>query len=275
MPSDVIRILSDLHYGERMSRIRRLAQLRPLLDGAERIVFNGDTLDTRIGPRPQHTANCRAEVAAFDRESGLRFDFITGNHDPDFSSRHFLEFAGGQVLVTHGDILFNNLVPWSRDAAAIEKRIATAIGNAGPPESLSLEARFGIWRKVAISIPQRHQSEPDPLKCALHFIADTIWPPTRLLRVLQVWQIEPDLAAAFARRHWPRARFILTGHTHRPGIRQAPDGVVAINTGAFCSPFGGCAIDLAPSLLRVRRIGFRHGEFRLGGTVTEFRLAAS
>jgi len=51
VPPAVTRIFSDLHFGDRASRARRLAQLRPLLDGVDALVLNGDTLDTRPGPR--------------------------------------------------------------------------------------------------------------------------------------------------------------------------------------------------------------------------------
>ena len=44
--SGLIRIFSDLHYGDRSSRLRRLDQLSPLLDGISRLILNGDTLDT-------------------------------------------------------------------------------------------------------------------------------------------------------------------------------------------------------------------------------------
>ncbi|MBC7369402.1 MAG: hypothetical protein H7343_21760, partial [Undibacterium sp.] len=36
------RILSDLHYGDRASRLLSLGQLRPLLDGPDHVVLNGD-----------------------------------------------------------------------------------------------------------------------------------------------------------------------------------------------------------------------------------------
>ncbi|MFM9030676.1 MAG: metallophosphoesterase, partial [Opitutaceae bacterium] len=123
MPAAVTRILSDLHYGEHVSRVSRLDRLRPLLTGADRLVFNGDTLDTRPSRNESHSAVCRAEVESFVREQAPAATFITGNHDADISDRHHLELAQGRVFVTHGDILFDNLVPWSRDAAEACRRI--------------------------------------------------------------------------------------------------------------------------------------------------------
>src|SRR3954466_6212027 len=61
VPAKLTRIFSDVHFGDRASRVDRLAQLRPLLDGVDQLVLNGDTMDTRPGPRPQYTSACRAE----------------------------------------------------------------------------------------------------------------------------------------------------------------------------------------------------------------------
>jgi predicted phosphodiesterase len=276
VPTELTRIFSDMHYGDRLSRVDRLAQIRPLLDGVTDLVLNGDTVDTRAGPNPQHTAACRAHVQAFVRDNaGLPITFLTGNHDPDFSAHHLLERAGGRVLVTHGDILFDNIVPWGRDARTMAQRIAAAYRDAAPADRDTLDTRFAIWRRVAASIPQRHQSERDALKYAVHLAADTVWPPWRFLRVIHAWRSAPALAAGFARRHHPRAQFTLIGHTHRPGVHRMPDGAVVINTGSFCPPLGGYAVDLSPGQLAVRRIDFVRGEFRAGENVATFPLAGT
>ena len=273
MPGPFTRILSDLHYGDRASRVGRLAQLRPLLDGPAHLVLNGDTLDTRPGPRPAFTAQLRADVHAFLHSTGLPATLLTGNHDPDLSSDHALELSDGRVFVTHGDILFDDIVPWGRDAPEISRLISTGLAALPPAARDRLEDRLALFRRVCARIPQRHQAERHPLKYALRFAADTVWPPLRTFRILAAWRRAPALAAALARRHRPRAAFILTGHTHRPGVWRTPAGVVVINTGSFCPPTGGYAVDLAPARLTVRRIESRAGEFHPGPTVAEFALA--
>jgi predicted phosphodiesterase len=266
------RVISDLHYGDRASRAHTLAQLKPLADGVDRLVFNGDTLDTRPGPRPQHTADCRTALLAFAGENVKVSTFLTGNHDPDFSTEHVAVLAGGKVIATHGDIVFDDIVPWGRDAREIRRRIAAALGPLSAAERGDLAKRFAIWRRVAASIPQRHQSEPHGLKYALWFAADTVWPPLRVLRILDSWRIHAPRVAGFARQHWPAARFVIIGHTHRPAIHRFPDGLVVINTGSFCPPLGGFAVDLAPGALTVRRVALERGEFRSGETVAQFAL---
>lgn len=266
-----LRILSDIHFGDRASQVGRLEQLEPLRREAEHFVFNGDTLDTRPGPDPGYTAACRAEVERYAGADG-GVTLLSGNHDPDLTPRHELELAGGQVLVTHGDIFFDDIVPWGRDRHIIRKRIAAELAGRPNLGRVSLGTRFEIWRRVAASVPQRHQSVRHPLKYALLFAADTVWPPARVFRILHAWRHAPALAAKFAREHWPGARFIIVGHTHRPGIWSTREGPVIINTGSFCPPGGGYAVDVAGATLRVRRIRRRADTFAAGEMVREFRL---
>jgi predicted phosphodiesterase len=273
VPTDVIRILSDLHYGDRGSRIDSLPSLTPLFDGASALVLNGDTIDTRPGPLPAATVALRAEALEFFAHSAPPATILTGNHDPDISTRHTLDLAAGLIFVTHGDILFEDLVPWGQDAPAVRQRIADRLADLTPEARDQLDSRLAVYRGVAASIPQRHQSERDGFKYTLGFLADTVWPPTRVLHVLRAWRRAPGLAAALTRRYRPAARFAIIGHIHRPGAWLLPNGVVVLNTGSFTPPFSGCVIDVHPDRLMLRRVVRRRGEFRLGHTVTEFALA--
>ncbi len=273
MGAELIRIFSDLHYGDRASRIHVLTQLRPLLDGVSRLVLNGDTLDTRPGPAPAHTAACLAEVRAFFPAHVPHVTFVTGNHDADLTADHALDLAAGAVFVTHGDILYEDIVPWSQDAPSIFPQIAAGLAALPAAERTQLAPRLAVWRRVAAAIPQRHQSESRGFRYAIHFAQDTIWPPSRVWRVLKTWRGERAVAAAFVREHRPQAKFFIIGHTHRPGAWRLPSGIVVVNTGSFCRPLGGCAVDLAGDRVIVRRVELRHGEFHAGATIAEFSLA--
>lgn len=267
------RIFSDLHYADRVSTVRQLAQLRPLLDGPDALVLNGDTIDTRIGPHPEATARDYAEVTAFFQACAPAVTFVTGNHDPDISAHHTLDLAGGRVFVTHGDIIFENIVPWSRDAATISARIQSGLAAMPAAERTQLAPRLALFRRVSASIPQRHQSEPNVLKHTLRLAADTIWPPTRAFDILRAWHETPARAAAITTTHRPAAKFVLIGHLHRPGVWRTKAGVTVINTGSFSRPFGACAVDLTADRLLVRRIDQRLGEFHPGRVLAEFPLA--
>jgi predicted phosphodiesterase len=271
--SGLIRIFSDLHYGDRSSRLRRLDQLRPLLDGVHRLVLNGDTLDTRPGPHPQITARARAEVGAFFTACAPAVTLLTGNHDPDISDLDTLDLAHGQVFVTHGDIIFDNIVPWGRDAVVLEAHIARGLAALPVEQRSQLAPRLSVYRAACAALPQRHQSEPNPLKYAAKFAADTLWPPLRSFDIIRAWRETPARALAIAATHRPAARFMLIGHTHRPFVWPAPAGITIINTGALCRPFGAQAVDIAPGRLTVRQIESRSGSFHPGRVVAEFALA--
>lgn len=271
--SHVIRILSDVHFGDRASRVTQLAQLRPLLHDMAGLVLNGDTLDTRPGPSPTRTAELAAEVRDFFPREVASTAFVTGNHDPDLTALHALDLAGGSVFAVHGDVLFDEIVPWGRDVPLVNRLMADE-RLASPHESVSeLDHRLAVWRRVAGRIPQRHQSETHRLKYACRFALDTIWPPTRVLKIYRAWRDAPHLAAALLRRHRPAARFIVTGHTHRPGVWRMPGGLTVINTGSFAPPLGGYAVDVAPEQIVVRKVVARRGEFYPGEIVAGFALA--
>ena len=272
MAPPLIRIVSDVHYAERSSRVRSLGQLRPLFEGASSFVFNGDTLDTRAGKNPQGTAERRREVLAFGASAGAPVTFLTGNHDPDLSREHALEFARGQILVTHGDVLFDTIVPWAKEAPAIREKVIRALA-AQPGGAPGLEGSLAAFRSVAASLPQRHHSGMGPLRYALRLAGDTVWPPNRVLKILRAWREAPDRAAAFAMSHRPRAKFIVIGHTHRPGAWRTASGIVVVNTGSFCRPFAAMAAEIEPGALRLRRVEFRRGEFLPGAGVAEFPLS--
>jgi len=128
-------------------------------------------------------------------------------------------------------------------------------------------------RRAAAKIPQRHQSERNRFKYALSFFADTVWPPTRILRVLKAWQEVPSRATALLKRHNLPARFFVMGHTHRLGITPTRDGILIINTGSFCPPTSPGVVDITSDRIVLRSVIRRSNEFRLGPAIAEFALA--
>ncbi|MEO6005987.1 MAG: metallophosphoesterase [Opitutus sp.] len=269
----MIRIFSDLHYADRASSLNALPALQPLFEGATEIVLNGDTLDTRPSRYPENTAAAKVEVNEFFRRNAPPTTWITGNHDPDISDLHVIELAERRVFVTHGDVLFHNLVPWSRDATLLARRVNEELATFPPGDRNRLETRFIAIKRAAASIPQRHQAERNALKYAVSFARDTIWPPLRILRVLAAWREAPDRAAALLNQYHFPAKVFVMGHTHRLGVTRTTGGIVVINTGSFSPPSGAGVVDVTPDRVALRSIE-RHGnEFRLGPTVEEFALA--
>ncbi len=280
----VLRIFSDLHLGDRGCRVCTPEQLAPLFDGADALVFNGDSLDTRPGPAHlpatalaaanADTAAQRAGFLDFFAHRAPPTTLLTGNHDPDISAQHTLDLADGQVFVTHGDVFFDDIVPWSRDVPIMRQLLAREFAALTPVERRQLDLRLAAFRRVCASVPQRHHSERNPFLYTLGVLADIAW-PTRTLAVLRTWRRTPALAAKFLRTHRPHARYLIMGHIHRPGIVHTPGGLTIVNTGSFCAPAKACAVDLTEEKLILRRIISRGGVFRFGEKLATFALASA
>ena len=243
------------------------------MEGVDQLILNGDTFDTRPSSHPQQTARIRTETTAYFANCASTVIHLTGNHDPDISAHHSLDLAGGHVFVTHGDIIFEDVVPWGRDTDYFTARIQHDLAALNEKSRHQLDSRLAITRAACLGLPQGHQAEPNPLKYALQVAADNLWPPQRSLRILRAWRETPARAAAIAATHRPDARFMLIGHTHRPGVWTTPSGLTVINTGSLSRPFGALAVDLHATQLTVRRIVARAGHFQPGPVIAEFALA--
>lgn len=272
MVAEVTRILSDLHYGDPASRVRSLDELRPLFAGADRVLFNGDSIETRRSPISRQTDEIRREFIEFTRSMGPGCTVVTGNHDADLSTLHHLELLGGLVLITHGEVLFDELVPWSRELPKIrefyrmELAALPAAAREAPAERLAAGKRACV----------RLELSEDPHPChpwgRSQRTRRIFWPPRRTLAMFKAWRELPGRAAAFASQFRPGARFIIVGHTHRPGVWIRPD-IVVINTGSFTPPFGCYAVDVAVAQIVVRKVRRSGGHFVLGRVVAAFALA--
>jgi metallophosphoesterase superfamily enzyme len=130
--SDPTIIISDLHLGHRASQIRDPEELVPILKEARSVIFNGDTVEMRTPvdrPVGRHMA---AVVARLCHNIGCRATFINGNHDPAVSKNDHLDLMDGRILVTHVDILYIGVAPWSRQAQAYLKNHQLSLTNLGP-----------------------------------------------------------------------------------------------------------------------------------------------
>ena len=269
----ITRILSDIHFGHPASYVRDFAQLEPLLEGVPRVIFNGDSVEMRFVEERQQGAEDAAALRELCLRVGVEPVFISGNHDPFLTELHHLDLSGGSVLVTHGDILFEGVSPWSRESrtllAAHRRELA---GADGTPD---LELQLRAAKRTMLAVEQlgpkmRHAESPsESLSSFLH----EIWPPWRPLLIAACWVRTPGRVDAIAARCRPEARFVIIGHMHWSGIWSLKRRVV-INTGSFL-PFSGryaVDIDSLANELIVRRIPLRKNLFRPGKAVARFPL---
>jgi predicted phosphodiesterase len=269
---EVIRILSDLHYGDPASRVRSLDALCPLFAGADRIVFNGDSLETRRSPIANQTDALRREFLEFTRHEVPRCTVVAGNHDPDVSSVHHLELLGGLVFITHGEVLFEDLVPWSRELPQIRELYRQELSALSPSQRSAPDERLAAAKRACAKMILTEDPHPRDSWGRLVRTARIFWPPRRSWAMLRAWRQLPERAVAFAREYRPGVRFVVVGHTHWPGVWMRSDAVI-INTGSFQPPFGCYAADVSPEQIVVRQVDCSGGEFFLGRVVASFALA--
>ena len=98
--------------------------LSPLFEGARTVVFNGDTREIGHEPWRDRSEMLLGELRALCAGLGAEAVFLTGNHDHRISELGWLELRRGAVLVTHGDMLLPEVVPWSLQYLRKSKSLA-------------------------------------------------------------------------------------------------------------------------------------------------------
>jgi predicted phosphodiesterase len=255
-----IVILSDLHLGRRHCAARSADALRPLWDGAAHLVINGDVAEVH---HPRHwTDAARQTLRLFDlcESDRVELTLLSGNHDPFITDLRHLHLAGGLVFVTHGDVLHPAVSPWSPAGARMRAAHEAALAALEPEQRGALESRLSATQHAAYAEWDQLQALADEARQST--VMGMLIRPWALVQVIAYWRAFPDLAAEFAARHTPAARFIVLGHTHRPGVWRIGDRMI-INTGSFGFPGTPRAVIIEDGVLSVWRIRFRRRAYRL------------
>jgi len=202
-------ILSDLHLGHRASQIRDPEELAPILKEAGAVVFNGDTVEMRTGVDRPVGRRMAAAVARLCHSIGCRATFINGNHAPTISKIDHLDLMNGRMLVTHGDILFLGVAPWSRQALAYRKIHLRALAHLGPDSLVNLEKRLLATKRASLRLQLLEQPDfkPDLIildlnipKISGHTVL-ALYPPKKHQRPVVVFSAsdnEADVSRAFS-----------------------------------------------------------------------------
>jgi predicted phosphodiesterase len=271
-PAHPTLILSDLHLGHRASLVRDPEQLAPIFREAKTIVLNGDTAELRHQIDRPLGRGLAAHLARVSHAAGAKTIFINGNHDPVISQIDHLDLAEGQILVTHGDMLFLGIAPWSRQAYAYRKVHLRALEQLGPDALLNFEKRLLATKRTSLKLQLLEEPTTRDRLPKLGLIARQLWPPYRPFMILRAWWDTPKLGAKLLQVFRPEARFLLIGHTHYPGC-WSHDGRVIINTGSFVLNFGAFAVLLKDKSFEIRKIERCQKNFVLGKRIKEFGIS--
>jgi predicted phosphodiesterase len=266
-----IRIFSDFHLGHSACIVRRVADLAPLFDGAATVIFNGDTAELRVDDLRSIALEDIRQLEAICGEAGARVVFVNGNHDPDIGGIDHLDLLGGAILVTHGDLLYDEIAPWGKDAPLLRKAHEAQLAAMAPEDLGVFEKRLRAAKaasRLALDLRSPHVGQGFAARVLTHL--EAVWPPWRVARLLRIWAETPEYAARLADRFRPAARAVIFGHTHWAGVWRR-HGRLIVNTGGLLSVLGRCAVEIDATELRVRKIGTRGGGFQLAPP--HFRIA--
>ncbi len=228
-----IVILSDTHLGKPRGGAGSALALRPLWQGADRLIINGDVAEIHDATLRTEAARQVMQIEQMCEADGVELTLISGNHDPLLTDLRSVELNNGEVYLTHGDALHPAISPWTdhRDRLRfLNQRTHDALSprEAGSTEGHLAAAQYAshfTWDEMA---KDHHQ----PLSRWQWMMQKAM----QVMRVIWYWQTLPRAASRFAKQHAPDSRFFVFGHIHRTGIwRKA--GRVVINTGAYGFPF--------------------------------------
>jgi predicted phosphodiesterase len=267
-----VRILSDLHLGHPACVVQDVRDLAPLLEGAEVVIFNGDTLEQTVKAWAVRGREQLAELRALCGELGVRPHFLVGNHDPYLEGNGWKDLCGGRVFVTHGDLILPEVAPWNREYLARKKKVWQVIREFGSDVSTleGLQARARLVEEATIP-----DEVPDFGRKGGSYLWSALWPPMRLVNMLWAWTTMYGKAHRFVEEHRPDSEVFLFGHFHRPGLRKR-GGRIYCNLGAFMKGASPWVVDLEDGEMKVRAIvRDAEGPFRPGGSLGQFSLGES
>ncbi len=268
----MIRILSDLHWGHKASRIKEIDALKGLVYGVDTIIFNGDTLEQKFEDSPAHREHPLPPMGQLkDKVESWNAKpiFLTGNHDPKVSNAHYCDIAQGNIIVTHGDTVFDDIAPWSANAVVLKDLVEQGLRNFSVDESTPFYSYLQVFKEASINEHALLKDYDPSVWGKIEIFARQAWPPNRPFKILDCWKKAPEKAVQLVNRFGLSPEFLIIGHTHKPDISNIGRTTV-INTGAFLPWPGATAVDIESSGITVRKVQHRKGEFSLGSVVRKF-----
>ena len=243
-------ILSDTHLAGNGQGAGSADALRPLWEGADELILNGDTAELSHPTQRGAAARQIMRIQDLCEKDGVRLSFLSGNHDPLITDRRFLRLCSGEVFLTHGDMLHPAISPWTSYAKELREMHQDALSQLDLMDRARLDQQ-AMAAAHASNLKWDHLAEHE--MPALGPIADKFDKARKVAKVLWFWHRLPKLAARFAQRYAPEARFFIFGHIHRAGVWQFGHQTI-INTGAYHCPRRPHAVVLNDQTLTMHRV---------------------
>jgi len=230
--------------------------LGPLLEDVDRLVLAGDIWQERIaGPGKERARELFERFLALIEEQEIEVVLLRGNHDPE-SGSGVAWMADRRILVTHGDAVYHDATPWSREIGKYRDEVDAIVAKYSDRRHLA-EACADRAKEIALAI----KVVPLPkLPPPLNFFATALWPPSRPYEMIRVWRGMGDQGLTFLEQSGEGASVLVCGHFHQAGIWER-DGRLMINTGSFMKGSRPWCVDLCGDVLTARRLELGDGKF--------------
>ena len=243
------RIISDLHLGHSASRLNDPAMLEPVLEEVDHLVLAGDVWQQRkVGAAREEARRKYEKLLTIVEDRGVTVEILRGNHDPS-GGKGVAWLADKAVLVTHGDAIYDEATPWSREIGKYRKEVNAIVVKYESRSHLA-EACADRAKEIALTLKGRPLPRLPP---PFNFFATALWPPRRTLEMIRVWRGMGAEGLRFLEKSGEGARVLVCGHFHQAGIWEEK-GNLMINTGSFMK--GSCpwAFDLKDGKMTAREL---------------------
>ncbi|MGC6466049.1 MAG: metallophosphoesterase [Akkermansiaceae bacterium] len=238
------RVLSDLHLGHSASRLSDPGMLEPLFEGVDRLVLAGDVWQQRKMGEDQARAE-RMFNRLLERLDDLKIEvtLLRGNHDPE-GGDGVAWLADRAILVTHGDAVYDDATPWSREIGRYRAEVHEIVDRYSSRSHLA-EACADRAKEIALTLKVIPLPKLPP---PLNFFSTAFWPLSRPFEMIRVWQGMGDQGLRFLEHSGEGASVLVCGHFHQAGIWERNHRIM-INTGSFMRGSKPWMVDLEDGVL--------------------------
>jgi UDP-2,3-diacylglucosamine pyrophosphatase LpxH len=242
-------VLSDLHLGRVSSFARTPETIEPLLEGADRVLFLGDCIDTWYST-PQQAEDWESRLRNICQKNGCKeVLFFRGNHDAWLKDAQEYAVIDG-ILYLHGQILRHPL----SGEGTLNKQILVLNQKYFGPERIRSRQGKRLWR----IIEHIYTRFPTVLIRPIAW-----WPPAirRLKRFVTQLEANDDEK---------KIRGVVLGHSHRFGVKKlGANSPILFNLGGWLKNTRACAFVRDGQSVKLIQINNHQQPVRWGKTLYE------
>jgi len=222
-----IVVFSDIHADIPVGWKQKVETLvRPHWQGADMVIFNGDTINWTSNYKLEETAEVVDYINQVCLEDGVEPLIIAGNADYIISDNHFFFHEPSKTLVFHGEVVYPEVSPWRMENKLLKKRYDLFM-KAAVNGDTDINVRFAAAKHV-INIYEFDDKFMNNYFYRLPWVIN----PFSWVTLAKVFHDFPNRVAEFVKQYCPEAKHVVVGHFHRPGIWNIDD-LEIICTGAF------------------------------------------